>query len=344
MALKAFERNLKRFPELSRRQVAEITARQSNDAFGEQNYRYKGENPTAQDVARMTAFAWDFLRSRAQFFGDALKPRYGKEQRKALLLMAVGMAVLCKAIERMLTGENHWNKPFYVVVDARMYGFRTVPGDVIDAVADPRRFVNGRLSPLIARPVIEGLTGRDYRGVKVTPGEQLAGMIKGMAPIPLKSVVDDKADVGTVGNILNATGIHTKRYSDLTETRRRAREWQIAQGKEDATDAFPPSKYLPLKHALEDGNPDKARKAIEELVEKQGKKKTREGVEQSLMKPFSGSTATERAFEASLDPEARAQYKRADTKRRQMLILFNSLLAPLPETKAPAVPVFNGFN
>lgn len=343
MALKAFARNLKRFPELSRRQVAEITARQSNDAFGEQNYRYKGENPTAQDVARMSTFAWDFLRSRAQFFGDALKPRYGKEQRKALLLMAVGMAVLCKVIEKMLTGENHWDKPFYVVVDSRMYGFRTVPGDVIDAVADPRRFVNGRLSPLIARPVIEGLTGRDWRGVKVTPGEQLAGMIKGMAPIPMKSMVDDKADVGTVGNILNATGIHTKRYSDLTETRKRAREWQIAQGKVNADESYPPSKYLPLKQALEDGNIDRARDAIVELVKTQGKKKTREGVEQSLMKPFSGALATEWAFEASLSPADRAQYKRADTLRRQMLATFNSLLAPLPDTKPPSALIFNGF-
>lgn len=341
MAIKAFRRNLKRFPELTRRQVAEITARQSNDAFGEQNYRYKGENPTAQDVARMSTFAWDFLRSRAQFFGDALKPRYGKEQRKALLLMAIGMALLCKVIERMLTGENHWDKPFYVVDGNRMYGFRTVPGDVLDAVADPRRFVNGRLSPLIARPAIEALTGRDYRGVKQTPGEQLASMIKGMAPIPMKSMVDDRADVGTVGNILNATGIHTKRYSDLTETRKRAREWQIAQGKLNADESYPPSKYLPLKQSLEDGDMQKAAEAIRELVQQQGKKTTREGVEQSLMRPFSGATATERAFEASLDGEARAQYKRADAKRRQMLQAFNALLAGVPD-KAPTF-TFQGF-
>ncbi len=344
MALKAFRRNLKRYPDLSRRQVAEKTARQSDDAFGEQNYQYKGENPTAQDVLRMSTFAWDFLRSRAQFFGDAFT-RYGAEQRKALLLMAVGMFALCKAIERLLTGENHWDKPFYVVDGNRMYGFRTVPGDVLDAVADPRRFVNGRLSPLIARPIIESLTGRDYRGVKQTPGEQLAGMIKGTAPIPLKSMFDDKADVGTVGNVLNATGIHTKRYSDLSEVRKIAREWQVKQGRINADDAFPPSKYLPLKQGLEDGDSAKINTALRELVAAQGKKKTREGVEQSLMKPFSGAQATEKAFIASLDPKAKAQYYRADAKRRQMIQQFERNLAAIPETFVPIDTAleFNGF-
>ena len=83
-------------------QIVALTARESNAAFGEQNYRLMGRSPTTQDFLRLTLLAPDFLEARFRFVAQALKP-YGREQRIALALMGAtlytGSRVLNKALD-----------------------------------------------------------------------------------------------------------------------------------------------------------------------------------------------------------------------------------------------------
>ena len=176
MAKHAFARNLKRFAKelnsgrITRKQVAQKTAKQSNDAFGEQNNQYQGNNPTRLHAERLGFLAPDFLKSRAHFFADAFR-KYGGEQRRALVILALTMMVTAKAVERLLTGRNDWRakKIFSVVTPQREYGLRSVPGDVLELLSDPRRFISGRLSPIISRSLLEGFTGQDIGVAHAAP-------------------------------------------------------------------------------------------------------------------------------------------------------------------------------
>jgi len=86
---------------LSEDQLAALTARQANAAFGGLNYKMLGRNKTLQDVLRLAFMAPDFTEARARFAGQAAKP-YGREQLAALVGGAVAFYVLARILNEML--------------------------------------------------------------------------------------------------------------------------------------------------------------------------------------------------------------------------------------------------
>lgn len=187
MALKAFKRNTKRYSKsLDTDQIAELTAEQSNAAFGELNYRYMGRNPNYQDMARAFLLAPDFLEARARFVGQATKP-YGREQLVALGLLAATQYTASRLLNKLLDGDYHWEpeNAFRVMHNKRWYGVRSVPADIIHLVSDPRSFFYHRLSPALSLGV-EGITGRDDRGQKINA----AKVIQDFKDHPLRSVTN----------------------------------------------------------------------------------------------------------------------------------------------------------
>jgi hypothetical protein len=332
MARDAFERNLQRFKKelesgkITREQVAQKTAKQSNDAFGGQNYRYMGSNPTVTHMARMTFLAWDFLRSRSNFFADAFT-KYGGEQRMALLLLGITMFVAAKMIERMLTGENHWDKPFSVVTGGREYEMRSVPGDALELWKDPRRFMFGRLSPLISKTTAEYLTGKDYRGAPRSLWEQIQDLVKTPIPIPIRSFFE-RTDLTPLQGLAASFAFRAKRYSPISEVKKLGIDWQQKQGIEGAGEVFPPSKYLAVRQAMEDGDVKKAQTAFAEVAKKDGTEKALKGFRASMMRPFSGSAKNEAAFVASLSPGDKKLYNKAQALRSELMNTFKSAVEP----------------
>lgn len=370
MAHEAFLRNLSRFKKeldsgkITRAQVAQKTAQQANDAFGGQNTRYEGKNPTTEHAEHMAFLAPDFLKSRMQFFADAFT-KHGTEQRRALFILAAVLMVTAKLLEKILTGKNDWKKPFSVTTDSREYELRSVPGDVLEMLNDPRRFFSGRLSPIVSRSILEGVTGRDYRGTKRSGAEQLMDLIKTAIPMSVRGAVDyasktldpnlpksirgvlatNSSDISGGEQVASAMGVRTKRYSEITQARILGHKWQQAQGLENPDEAYPPSKYIGLKDALEDGNLPRARAEYSLLVRDAAGTANADAVAKgfraSISKPFSGSASHEPAFVASLDKSDRELYNRAVMKRNQLLSQF-ALIAGQPKA-AHAKVLFQGF-
>jgi N12 class adenine-specific DNA methylase len=339
MAKEAMVRNMERFKKdlasgkMTREQVAQKTAQQANDAFGEQNNLYAGNNPTRLHFERLLFLAPDFLKSRAKFFADAFR-KHGGEQRNALILLAVVLAVTAKLLERMLTGKNDWEKPFSVVTEGREYELRSVPGDVIALLKNRRQFVMGRISPLISRTALEAATGRDWRGQQRSGAQQVKDLAMTPLPLALRGVIDPEApDISAAESLISSSGLRTIRHSEITKARKLGREWQKANGSEHVDEVHPPSKYVGIKNALEDGDNARAMKEYGKLLATMPKDKADTGFRSSLMKPFSGSLANEKAFVASLDADDRATYQAAMTKRGRMLAAFTRMSAT---TRAPA--------
>lgn len=363
MAEDAFARNLKAYAndlasgKITREQVAQRTAQQANDAFGGQNNAYAGNNPTRLHAERLGFLAPDFLKSRLKFFASAFT-KYGTEQRHALILLALTMMITAKVLERLITGQNDWEKPFAVVTPNREYELRSVPGDVLEMLQDPRRFINGRLSPLISRTTLEGITGRDWRGRKRSFGEQLMDAVKTPIPISIRGFVDKDAPELSAGEqVGNATGFRAKRHSEITRARILGHEWQKKMGLENTDEVYPQSKYLTLRNALEDHDEPRARKAYQELLKTGDREKVGKGFEESLMKPFSGSEKNEAKFVGSLKGEDLREYRagvasrdraRKDFDRitgfHSKSVTVNRPFSQTTVTKRTPTTQFTGFN
>ena len=374
MAKEAMKRNMEVFKSqldagtITRFQVAEKTAKQANDAFGEQNNLFLGNNPTRIHFERLILLAPDFLKSRMHFFTDSVRGigfggggkgggkggkggagagdndvgggRQGREQAIAMLVLIVVMAVVAKLLERLLTGKNQWEKPFTVVDGTREYELRSVPGDVIELIHDARIFANGRLSPLISRTALEALTGRDWRGQKRSGLQQVRDAVFTAVPLPIRPLVDKEAtEVSSAQQIMSAMGVRTRRHSDIIKTRILGHEWQKKMGKENPDESYPPSKYLKLKNALEDNDTAGAKKAYGELLKTMTKDKIDKGYMESLLRPFSGSKVTEAQFIKSLNAEQRAGYVSAIRNQTRMAQLFNRIsrgMLDIPRSKGSA--------
>jgi hypothetical protein len=188
-AEKYYEKQLKS-GELTRDQLLENAALQSNAAFGEQNYKYLGRNPSIQDALRLALLAPDFLEARFRFAGQAVKP-YGKEQAMALLRGAVIMGATAQIINLMFGDDRKvdWKHPFTFKVSGREITPRSVVGDVFHFFNDPRGFWNYRLSPLWGRPLASALTGRDFAGRKIGFTDWVTDILKSWVVIPAQEIV-----------------------------------------------------------------------------------------------------------------------------------------------------------
>ena len=171
MGMAVLERNRKTYGgKWSADQIYRLTASEANAAFGEQNYVMMGRNKTIQDALRLGLLSPDFTESRARFVGQAIRPG-GREPRQAFALGAVGlviaasgMAALLKAIYPDKKIEWHWDKPFSIRIGEYEFDARSIQGDVLELVQEPLKFVNGRLNPVTAKPALEAITGKDWRG------------------------------------------------------------------------------------------------------------------------------------------------------------------------------------
>jgi hypothetical protein len=212
----------------TRDQLLENVAAQSNAAFGEQNYKYIGRNPTYQDALRLALLAPDFLESRFKFFGQAVSPK-GKEQAMALIRGAVIMSVIAQTTNALFGDQKtldnpkdrwsaaaisdrlHFDKPFSAVIGGREYSPRSVVADMWHLVTDPRGFWYTRLNPLWGKPVYELASGRDQHDQKETLAEGAKNILKSWTPIPIQGAIKNSQGQtqlqGITSTLLQSIGV-----------------------------------------------------------------------------------------------------------------------------------------
>lgn len=220
MAVDAFERNVKRYPKLSGRQVAELTAKESNAAFGNLNTSFDAihRSKTFKQLLRLSLFAPDFLEARMRFVGQAFT-RYGGEQRLALVRGALVMYAVSRITNALLNqGDAKWDPEhaFAIVKGDKSFSLRTVQGDILHAVTDPRGFIYNRMNPLTTRPVVEFLSGRDQFGRQKRFSSQAKDLAKSTLPFGIQKVIQT-GDEGWLNSILTSTGLEAKNYRTPAE-------------------------------------------------------------------------------------------------------------------------------
>jgi hypothetical protein len=249
--LDILERNRERYAaKYTPDQIAELSAKQANAAYGELNYRQMGRNKTMQDVFRLLGLAPDFLEARGRFVAQALRPE-GAEQRAALIRLTATLYGASRVINMALNNGNpRLDKPFAVTYKDKDYFLRSVPGDIAHLVSDPRSFFYTRLNPVTTKPLIEELTGRDEFGRKRTTAQHFWDTLKGWTPIAVQKWVKNPQDFSPLDSVLQALGLSsTKNYS---ASGRAARDYvanSVPSGDANAANKSATTRDLQQKHA-----------------------------------------------------------------------------------------------
>jgi hypothetical protein len=304
--------------------LQEMTASQANAAFGELPYRYWGRNPTLQDALRTFLLAPDFLEARARFVGGALKP-FGREQMMALGALAATQYITARIANQVMNKDAHWElkNAFKIVIGNHAYGVRTIPGDVLHLVSDPRSFTFNRISPL-SRTGLEAMTGRDDRGLKRDIVEQTKDLVSMPVPISLKSRLGQK----WWEYFVNSLGVQEQRYDTQQTIAQKAQDWKAKNGIKSPVDIVynaDEDKYAALKLALRDGDQEAAQAQFNKLKQTTSAAKIHKHFKESLNRPWTGSKAADAKFFSTLDDGGKQEFKNAQEAKQKELSLVMKL-------------------
>lgn len=340
------DRNQKRYvDELARGdvsldQIKYLSAQQANAAYGHLNYADIGRNPTIQHLLQIGFLAPDFLEARGRFAGQAARgtiSKVGHEQLAAIATLAATQYVFARILNQTLDDDPHWDHPFDVIVGNRRYTMRSVPEDIYKATKDTRRFFSGRLSPLIGRGALEGLSGVNYRGEPTDAAETFTNILAGMVPLTIQPATRGLSEtardnpVSPFEQLLGSMGLHVSRFSPVSEIYHLSKEWTEKHGKEYGLEkrraVFPVSKYQQLRYALEDSDSERASEEVTRLMgeEKVSRDELGKRLKMSLNHPFTGSKETDEIFKKSLDARGRKIFDAAIKRRKLLMLRFEAL-------------------
>jgi hypothetical protein len=330
--LHAFERNQKRFPQLSKDQLYHLTAEQMNAAFGEQNYAMLGRSATMQDALRLAFVAPDFLESRAKFVGQA-GTKFGREQFQALFLGAATMYITARLLNKAMDDEYHFEpkNAFSVIHNGKAYSLRTVQGDVLQAATDFEKFMRHRLNPVFGRTAMEAITQRDEFGRTRNAKEQLKDFATTIVPISFRGLLNPR-EQNLMESFLNAFGITERRSSPTTLVYDLANKYKsdhkIAQ--QPGEFIYDPDKdpYRAIRQAATFSSPQTVAEEIKRAVA-EGKKveDLQNHFSRYASSPFVGSKKNESGFFKSLDTDNQKIYHDAKLEKQKVLNNFETGLA-----------------
>lgn len=333
MATHALERNRARYSgKLNDDQILELTANQSNAAFGELNYTMLGRNPTFQDTIRLGVLAPDFLEARGRFGLQAFTGT-GAEQRVALALQAATMYVGFRLMNQFWSGDAHWDKPFSLFINNREYGLRSVVGDVWHAIKDPGQFVGNRMAPL-SKAVQAFVSHRNMQGVKRTGMEQIADVMDWLTPITFdrqrEKTFSDQALAASGVTVRPSTPI--QKVYELLNSFKQDKSLLTKEEKEGMRSA---SEYAQLRTAVESGDEAWARKEYEKLLNPSDKlaAKTPLQIRRYFINysksPLSGSPKIEHQFVQSLSDKDKQLYLEARKEKKEIATKFLQMMPNL---------------
>jgi hypothetical protein len=338
----ALERNNARYAtdvaagKVSPDQIKHLTAEQVNAAYGHLNYTDMGRNPTLQKFMRLTLLAPDFLEARGRFAAQAgkalLGSKAGREQLGALGFIGAALFLSARVTNQLVDKDPHWDDPFGIHIGNRRYTVRSVPGDIVELFKDQRKFVSGRLSPLVGKGTLEALSGVNYRGEKVGGLEVLKDVAAGSVPLTLQPFTRGMSDttknnpVSIWEQLAGALGVHVNRISPINDAYKLGSDWKEAQGIPKDKGTYPVSKYQQLRYALEDNDLERAKAEVSKLkAAVKDKSKVASGFKESLNHPFTDTEANDQKMRRSLSPEDRQKFDAAVKRRREIWGRFQRL-------------------
>ncbi len=327
---------------VSEADVKHLSAEQANAAYGHLNYADLARNPTIQHIMQLGLLAPDFFEARARFAGQSVKgvtgAKVGREQIIALATLAVAQATTAYTAAQLTDGEWDASRPFEFHVGNRRYTMRSVPEDISSVLHDARAFAYSRISPIIGKGTAQYLSGVDYRGQKITPGETTKELLQQPIPISIRGFLGlGRQSLSGWEQLLSAVGLRVSRYSPANDVFNMAHEWMKNSGDPKTQkrleiqqhSVFPESEYKSIRNALNDNNMNAAREAYDELL----KTKTRLQVYRALAHPhpFTGNATSERQFVNSLDEDQRRIYDQAVNERKKTLNKFRQMTSGTEE-------------
>ena len=338
------ERNMDRYADdlksgkVSESDVKLLSAEQSNAAYGHINYALLDRNPTMQHIMQLSLLAPDFLEARGRFVGQAAKAligeKTGREQFRAVAVLAATQAATMYTLSQVLGGEYDWKKPFEFTLNGRSYLLRSVPEDLHRLLfqgPDVRReFVSARVNPTLQK-VDQLRTGLNYRGEKTGALDTMGELVANYIPITARWIpgvrqltqTSKNSPVSPLEQLAGSMGLKISRYSAITQTHQIAAQWMDKQGISREQGTYPTSKFTPLRYALEDADLPRAEKEWKKLVGDNGdEKKLAEGFKSSINHPFTGNKARDEDFANSLKGKDRLMYDRALEVRQGILDKF----------------------
>lgn len=203
--------------ELKAEDVKVLSAEQANAAYGHLNYADLARNPTIMHAMRLGLLAPDFLEARARFAGQALKgiagAKVGREQVLALATLAVAQTATAWIAAQTTGGSWDAKHPFEMVNGDRRYSMRSVPEDIAGLIADSRKFFYSRLSPLVGKGIIQGVSGVDYKGDKMTAGDTAKELAQAPIPLPLRGFLGTShRNLTAFEELAGSVGLRISRY------------------------------------------------------------------------------------------------------------------------------------
>jgi hypothetical protein len=206
-------------PDWNEDTVSRYAGEMANNRFGGLNWVSLEKNATYRDLMRTIFLAPDFLISNIRDGLSALGPA-GRVSRFDIARIAAYNFAAARVANVLVNGKAHFEQPFGVVSPdgKEIYSIRTMPADVFGALADPRRFVGNRLSPLL-NTMQEVVTGRDKLGRSRSTAEQLTDLFGQFVPLPAQNAFEvatgsSHADFRPADSIISSLGVSaTKNYS-----------------------------------------------------------------------------------------------------------------------------------
>ncbi len=343
------DRNMKRYADditagkVGAEDVKLLSAEQTNAAFGHLNYADMARNPTMQHVLQLGLLAPDFLEARGRFAAQAgkalLGAKAGNEQLAAIALLAALQFGTTRVINKLADDDWHFDHPFEVVAGGRRYVLRSVPEDIYNLVRDTRQFAYGRMNPIVMRGTVQGLTGLNYRGEKVTSLETLGELLATYIPITVRwlpglrglTETSRNRPVSPLEEFAGTMGMRISRYSPITEVYKLAADWKEKEDVEKDRGTYPISKYQQLRYALEDADLARARAEYDKLIATGlTRLKLNDGFRASINHPFTGSLVNDRKFRESLDENGKLMFDRAVAMRKDIIVKFIQVMRNNP--------------
>ena len=323
-------------------QIKNLSARQSNAAYGHLNYTDMGHNPTIRHALQIILLAPDFLEARGRFVAQAAKGlvggKVGAEQLQALAFLAIVQFVGARIFNKLTNDDYEWEHPFEIRVGNKYYGLRSVPEDMYKLATNTTGFIGGRISPIFGRFVQEGVFGVNYRGEHTTVGNAIADIIAGIVPMSMQSMVGQWTQTGKANPIswweqmLTSAGVQIHRYSPITTMYPLAKKWVHANYPEnDQKGSSPVSKFQQLRYALEDSNEESVAKQMKILDESgMSHHEITRGFTASVNHPFTGSRATDKQWVKTLDEDDLQRYKAAVERKKEILRRYHHMTGHHP--------------
>jgi hypothetical protein len=218
-ALSFADRLSKSHPDWDEQTVNRYAGEAANARFGGLNWTAMEKDATYRTLLRTVFLAPDFLLSNLKDGLSALGPAGSINRFDIARIVAFNFAA-ARVANVLVNGKAHNEVPFGVVSPdgKEVYSIRTMPADVFGGLADPRRFVGNRLSPL-ANTLQEVVTGRDKVGRTRSTQEQLLDLFGQYTPLPVQNAYQvatgsSSADFRPVDSGLTSLGLSaTKNYS-----------------------------------------------------------------------------------------------------------------------------------